>query len=471
MLLLVPGLNELPLMGETFPEVDRLTIPKWKPPKPESYTFPPAPWTVGCDRSTLEKIANIENFQMGVESDDTMDLMDGYIGVSGEDHVGGIEMSREDVLEVLHACHSREMRINALKYGPPDPHSLKHCRLWRGVFRGANEASKYIVENMGQYCRGRSTATKFPDFGPGVFFGVAHAGHQSDEFVGPIRCCYDTKVPIETEYYRHGNIMQWEDLVLPGEVIYSDVAVGNDEGFIFTSALAQAYEDMWLAGFDIVIKWDLSRDFFAPDEFVSVRKQLLHNDEIIVAIGPNILGRRTAREAFAYYRKRQVRANEERNTALYLGSLSFTPLAWGGLSLELAPSGPEKPKKAKSTLPPTRSRAVSAVVNVTLGQKVYGLAMDPTPIPVPPVILPKSGRMVALTNYRPTRERWLPHFCQAAWAEGHAPKYDRELGWYLVKTRKPPPRFDKQAYLDYINPALAGAEVGACDYDDGVESD
>lgn len=417
-----------------------------------SVEYRPRDWVTQTDLGSLEKVAHVSNFQP--EAADVQHL-DGYIGVSEATSLAGEQVGRGAVLRALEQANTRELKINALKFGPPPPDDLKACRIWRACFPGADRASKYEAHNRGANNWGRTTATKFPDMGPGVFFGVARVGHHSDQFL-EVRRCYDTKVPCPGDYYAQGNVLNWRELTHEGETIYSDVAVGQDGGFVFTSALANCYADMVNEGRNVAIKWDLQYDFPVPDVWGVVRKNLFHNDEVVIAVGPDVPEEVSICSALYELRGMQVEANRTRNDNIWNGVVQFTEFAYGDYTaFRTAVAG----CSPKSTLGSNRTDNISSIINKRRSAAVVTTAKDHTPIPRPPIIKPLRTRARVIQNLVTRTDRWRAEICELAWAEGYAPFYQHGVGWVIRKHSAPPPPFDVQAYLDFVSPSMRGTDV------------
>lgn len=224
--------------------------------------------------------------------------------------------SPEEMLAVatkgtIRAAVKNEQDVRSLvDRGETVAEKLGNARALRAAWPTAEKASRTIE------CGGMdSTAFKFefPEVKEksGVFFGVAGPQHQSD-YGKKIVCCYDTCVAKVSNYYRKGNVMDWERLLKGAnvEAIFSDVAVGEG-GLIWTEALEKNYQGM-LDRFDgwVCLKVSLEAEFMG--DLVAVKKLKAHNMEIVLLARAGRLAKVKKKITFGSYKGLVVERNINR---------------------------------------------------------------------------------------------------------------------------------------------------------------
>jgi len=164
---------------------------------------------------------------------------------------------------------------------------LREMRRVRNSYPSQNLASKAAYQGGVD-----STASKFtfahlydpPDDKLGIFFGNAGSYHHADHLLR-LKFCVDTDSVKGYHYYKRGSIFQWRDfLKMPGglvKVLYSDVAVGDESGMIWSSALNRNYQDI-IDGFEGEKVLKLSVLARLKGRIKGVNKVRPHNEEIIV---------------------------------------------------------------------------------------------------------------------------------------------------------------------------------------------
>lgn len=196
---------------------------------------------------------------------------------------------REELITYLADEDPTELRRNIAEYGldldycresMEQPQFLEFCRKIRRVYPSGNILSKRDQDTLGE----GTTLDKFyfPELEEqeAVFFGNAHLGHKAVLIPGVVKNI-DPAVTKETPMFRKGKVQEWKKHVKKTtKVIYSDAAVGDEFGFKWDNTLAEAYEEMYEAGYDVVYKNHISVPPVAePVDWVKVRP---HNEEIIV---------------------------------------------------------------------------------------------------------------------------------------------------------------------------------------------
>lgn len=255
-----------------------------------------------------------------------------YAENSTIDKIGDTEFqSRGEMLRVLAKVDTYELKRNISVYGLglDENTSLSTFRAIRSCYPSGNQLSKFA------YTAGQGTTYEkfnFGDVGFGVFFGCAGPHHHAYKTT-KVACCYDTAA-IGTPFFRVGNIVDWKEIMKrhPGvKVIYSDVSVGDSEGFTGFASLKPVYEEMVASGYELVYK--NHTDFHPVGKILDWKKPRMHNEEIILRVVAGAIDF----DFMGPIKKKMLQANFNRTSAMISRNCKFIYKGGSCVGMRISP--------------------------------------------------------------------------------------------------------------------------------------
>lgn len=291
-------------------EADRTTVHKWQ----DDVFIPKNPWAVKIEKVEVDpravEIVDGMKDTAVVTLGDNRVLRQGVFEGEKVELISAEEIKTESgdsitgAIQVLGYCYEnntaafRKLLTNKSNWdfycesmkGYKDEDVLRLCRYMRSITPARNRVSKKaatIAAGDTTLAKVRSLIAEAKRLSGNknvVAYGVGNPTHMMG-YVEGIRVCYDTDVPFgESDYYREGNLLDWEKHLKKSDIVLSDASYGEsrDGGMIIPEKFYDIYRKMAKTHY-VVCKVD-KLDF--KDPVLDVTWFRDHNRECFVLLGP-----------------------------------------------------------------------------------------------------------------------------------------------------------------------------------------